>query len=134
MFSYANVDQLEKSFLRQRKRLAHKLGNPRLVSIRMHTFRHWKATMKYYRTRDVLYVMQFLGHRKIENTLLHVQLANSVFQDQDDQNICKAAKNAQETMQLIELGFEYVAGEYADGGKLFKKRKLLYLGSSSEGL
>ena len=87
--------------------------------------------MKYYRTRDVLYVMQFLGHRKIENTLLYVQLVNSVFQGQDDQNICKVAKTAQEAVQLVELGFEYVTGEYHDGGKLFKKQKLLYLGSQS---
>ena len=131
VFSYANVDQLEKSFLRQRKRLAHKLGNPRLVSIYMHTFRHWKATTKYYRTRGVLYVMQFLGHKKIENTLLYVQLTNSIFQDRDDKYICKVAKTAQEAVQLVELGFEYVTGEYHDGGKLFKKQKLLYLGSQS---
>jgi hypothetical protein len=90
--------------------------------------------MEYYRTRDILYVMQFLGHRKIENTLLYVQLVNSVFQDQDDQNICKVAKTAQDAVHLIELGFEYVTGEYDDGGKLFKKKKLLYLGSqTSEG-
>jgi len=131
VFSYANVDQLEKSFLRQRKRLAHKFGNPRLVNIHMHTFRHWKATMKYYRTRDVLCVMQFLGHKKIENTLLYVQLTNSIFQDRDDKYICKVAKTAQEAVQLVELGFEYVTGEYHDGGKLFKKQKLLYLGSQS---
>jgi hypothetical protein len=29
-------------------------------------------------------------------------------------------------VHLIELGFEYVTGEYTDGGKLFKKKKLLY--------
>jgi hypothetical protein len=32
-------------------------------------------------------------------------------------------------VRLIELGFKYVTGEYDDGGKLFKKKKLLYLGS-----
>jgi hypothetical protein len=78
--------------------------------------------------------MQLLGHRKIENTLLYVQLANSIFQDVDDEYTRKVAKTAQETVQLVELGFEYVTGEYADGGKLFKKKKLLYLGSqTSEG-
>ena len=134
MFSYVNIYQLEKSFLRQRKRLAHKLGNPRLLSIHMHMFRHWKATMEYYRTRDILHVMPLLGHRKIENTLLYVQLVNSIFQDVDDEYICKIAKTTQEAAQLVELGFEYVTGEYNDGGKLFKKKKLLYLGSrTSEG-
>ena len=44
----------------------------------------------------------------------------------DDKYICKVAKTAQEAVQLVELGFEYVTGEYADGGKLFKKKKLYY--------
>jgi hypothetical protein len=65
-------------------------------------------------------------------TLSTVQLRAR--QDQDDQNICKVAKTAQDAVHLIELGFEYVTGEYDDGGKLFKKKKLLYLGSqTSEG-
>jgi hypothetical protein len=34
-------------------------------------------------------------------------------------------------MRFIEAGFEYVTGEYDDGGKLFRKRKLSYLGSAS---
>jgi glutaredoxin 2 len=76
--------QLEKSFRRQRKRLAQKLSNPRLTQIHLHTFKHWKATMEYYRTRDIFHVVQFLGHRKIENTLLYVQLVNSIFQEVDD--------------------------------------------------
>jgi len=73
--------------------------------------------------------MQLLGHRKIENTLPYVQLVNSIFQDVDDEYICKIAKTTQEAVQLVELGFEYVTGEYTDSGKLFKKKKLLYLGS-----
>jgi hypothetical protein len=41
------------------------------------------------------------------------------------------AKNAQDATKFIELGFEYVTGEYDDGGKLFKKKKLLYLSSQT---
>ena len=65
-------------------------------------------------------------------TLSTVQLRAR--QDEDDQNISKVAKTAQDAVPLIELGFEYVTGEYDDGGKLFKKKKLLYLASqTSEG-
>jgi hypothetical protein len=39
--------------------------------------------------------------------------------------------NVKEAAELVELGFEYVTGEYDDGGKLFKKKKLSYLGSGS---
>jgi hypothetical protein len=35
--------------------------------------------------------------------------------------VCKAAKNIDEAIQLIEQGFEYVTE--IDGNKLFKKRK-----------
>ena len=65
-------------------------------------------------------------------TLSTVQLRAR--QDEDDQNISKVAKTAQGAVHLIELGFEYVTGEYDDGGKLFKKKKLLYLAfQTSEG-
>lgn len=75
--------------------------------------------------------MQFLGHKKIENTMLYVHLSNSIFQDHDDQYVCKVAKTAQEAVQPIESGFGYITGEYDSGGKLFKKQKLLYTGSQS---
>jgi len=48
------------SFQRQRKRIAWKLQNPRIKQITFHTFRHWKATMEYHRTKDILYVMKLL--------------------------------------------------------------------------
>ena len=41
------------------------------------------------------------------------------------------AKNTKEAGELIEAGFEYVTGEYGDGGKLFRKAKASYLGSGT---
>lgn len=46
------------SFNAQRKNAAEKLGNPRILQIHFHTFRHWKATMEYHRTKDILHVMR----------------------------------------------------------------------------
>ena len=43
----------------------------------------------------------------------------------------KTAMNVKEATELIELGFEYVTGEYSDGGKIFRKRKTMYLGSGA---
>jgi len=63
------------SFYRSRKLIAKKLQNPRILRIHFHTFRHWKATKLYHQTKDVLYVKEFLGHKRIENTLLYIQLA-----------------------------------------------------------
>jgi integrase len=126
LFPYKNVYYLDKSFRKQRKRIVKKLENPRLKQIHFHTLRHWKATMEYHRTKDILHVMQVLGHRKIENTLLYVQLVKAIFQDVDDEYVCKVAKNVDEASSLVEVGFEYVTGEYEDGGKLFRKKKSYY--------
>lgn len=42
------------NFYPRRKMLARKLGNPRLLEIGFHTFRHWKATTLYHETKDIV--------------------------------------------------------------------------------
>jgi len=106
-----------RSFQRSRRLIAKKLGNPRLLQITFHTFRHWKATMEYHKTKDILYVMQFLGHKNIKNTLIYTQLVSF----ENDEYICKAATNVKEATELIEAGFEYICD--VEGVKLFRKRK-----------
>jgi len=108
---------LRKIFSRQRRRIAGKLGNPRILMIHFHTLRHWKATMEYHRTRDILHVMQFLGHRNIKTTLRYTQLIAFA----DDEYTCRVADNVEQAKQLVESGFDYVTD--IDGHKLFKKRK-----------
>jgi len=49
----------------------------------------------------------------------------------EERFISKIAKEAKEAKELIEVGFDYVTGEYDNGGKLFRKRKMSFLGSSS---
>jgi integrase len=123
---YKTGYHIEKSFRRQRKRLAHKIGNPRLIQIHCHTFRHWKATTEYAKTKDILYVQKLLGHRSLKTTLRYTQL---VFLPQNEEYICKMAKTIEEAKELIESGFEYVTD--LDSCKLFRKRKTSYLGTES---
>src|SRR5674476_280932 len=40
---YLSLNNLRRTFERQRKRLSVKLANPRLQKITIHTLRHWKA-------------------------------------------------------------------------------------------
>jgi integrase len=108
------------SFQRQRKKIALKLQNPRIAQITFHTFRHWKATMEYHRTKDILYVMQLLGHKNIKNTLVYTQLLPF---KEDDGFISKVALNTAEACKLVEDGFTFITGEYGDGGKIFRKPK-----------
>jgi integrase len=108
-------------FSKQRKNLAKKLQNPRLLQIHFHTFRHWKATQLYHQTKDILYVMQFLGHKSIKNTLRYVQLEEALFQKMDDGFICKVASTIDEAKALIEAGFDHVCE--LNNVRLFRKRK-----------
>jgi integrase len=123
VFSLPNmpVDHHGVSLSRQRKRLADKLKNPRLLKIHFHTFRYWKGTMLYHKTKDPYFVQQQLGHKSINNTALYVQLNNAYF-DGEDEYISKVAKTAKEICFLIEQGFEYVT-DFQDS-KIFRKRKL----------
>ena len=123
---YKNVYNLGKAFRRQRKRVTHKLGNPRILRIHFHTLRHWKATIEYAKTKDILYVQKLLGHRNLKTTLRYTQL---VALPQNEEYICKTAKSVEEAKELIESGFEHVTD--VDSVKLFRKRKTSYLGSES---
>lgn len=120
VFGSYTLNGFSSSFYKQRKKIALKLQNPRINQITFHTFRHWKATTEYCRTKDILYVMKMLGHKNIKNTLIYTQLLP--FKD-DEQFICKVATTTKEACSLVENGFSYVTGEYQDGGKIFKKPK-----------
>lgn len=69
--------------------------------------------MEYHKTKDILHVMQVLGHKNIKNTLVYTHL--------DDEYVSKVAWNLEEACKLIEAGFDYVTD--IEGAKLFKKRK-----------
>jgi len=84
---------------------------------RAHTFRHWKATMEYHKTKDILHVMRLLGHRNIKNTLVYTQLIS--FDEED--YVSKVAWTLDEICKLIESGFQYVCD--FENGKVFRKPK-----------
>jgi integrase len=123
VFGDGPINSMKTTFIKARRRLAAKLQNPRLLQIHFHTLRHWKATMEYHRTKDLLHVMAFLGHKESDNTLIYVQLDEKLFKDWDDNFITNAAHNVHEACALSETGFDYVTGEYNDGGKTFRKSK-----------
>jgi len=116
-----NRTSVTTTFYRLRKRLVHKLQNPRIQKIGFHTFRHWKATMEYHKTKDILHVKEMLGHKSIQNTLIYINIERALFQKQNDEFHVKTARNVEEAKELIEVGFEYVCE--INGCKLFRKRK-----------
>ena len=73
--------------------------------------------MEYHKTKDILHVMELLGHRDIKTTLIYTQLVNF----ESDEYHSAVAKTIEEARKLIEASFEYVCD--VDGVKLFRKRR-----------
>lgn len=112
-----NADRMRRNFENQRKRIGAKLKNSRINQITFHTLRHWKATMEYRKTRDILHVKEVLGHKSLNNTMLYTQLISF----KDDDFTATVAHSEEEACKLIEAGFEYVC-DFGQN-KIFRKRK-----------
>jgi integrase len=117
IFANKDLDDFRTNYEQIRNNLSKKLNNPRIRQIAFKSFRHWKATHEYHKTKDILHVKWLLGHKRLENTLVYTHLVNF----ESDEWLCKVAKNVDECKALIESGFEYVSD--CDGFKLFRKRK-----------
>jgi integrase len=116
-----SLDSRGRGFEEQRKVAARKFNNPRLLQIHFTTFRHWKATMEYHKTKDILWVMKLLGHHSLRTTLIYIDLEKAAFKETNDEFTVKVADTLDEACKLLEVGFEYVTD--MDGKKLFRKRK-----------
>ena len=121
VFGKSNKTDKSHSFQRQRKWLSKKLSNPRLEKITFHTFRHWKATMEYHKTKDIVHVQRLLGHRNIQNTLRYINLEQAIFKETTDQFHVKVVDSIDDACKLLEVGYEFVLE--MNGKKLFRKIK-----------
>jgi integrase len=115
--SVSHLHRFREVYRKQRKRISAKLQNPRLDQITFKTLRHWKATNEYHKTKDILHVMQLLGHKNIQNTLVYTHLVNW----ESDEYVSKVAKTVKEAQELVEAGFDYMCD--VEGYKVFRKRK-----------
>ncbi|MGB9676019.1 MAG: tyrosine-type recombinase/integrase [Candidatus Bathyarchaeales archaeon] len=108
---------ISESYRIVRNRVANKFQDSTIKTIRLYDFRHFRASMEYYRTKDLLYVKSLLGHKDLRTTLRYTQLISFG----NDEYSCAVAKNVDDAKMLIESGFDYVTD--IDGVKLFRKRK-----------
>ena len=59
-----------------------------------------------------------------EGVEVYIDIERAIFGSlKGDEFTVRVAANVKEACELIEAGFEYVTGEYNDGGKIFRKRK-----------
>ena len=73
--------------------------------------------MEYSKTKEILYVKQFLGHRNINSTLTYTQLVNF----ESEEYHVRISKTIEEDKELLEEGFEYVTDR--EGLNSYRKRK-----------
>jgi integrase len=114
------TENISKDYSHLRNKLAQKLQDPTFKSIRLYDFRHFKATMEYHKTKDLLHIKALLGHKDLRTTLRYTQLLDTL---ENDEYHCKTATNKDEATILIENGFEYVATIPNENIMLFRKRK-----------
>jgi len=122
IFGDCRMDTLKIAFLRLRKKQAIKMQNPRLLSIGFHTLRHWKGTTLYHRTKDPLYVRDFLGHKSMKNTEKYINIERKMFTDYgSDEWTVKVTAEQHEATMYLEQGFEWVGVK--DNLIFLRKRK-----------
>jgi integrase len=117
IFTWTDLDDFRRRYEDMKNALAEKLQNPRIKMISFRSFRHWKATTEYAKTKDILHVKWLLGHKRIENTLVYTHLVNFA----TDDYVCKVAHDENEICLLVEAGFEFVCD--SNDNKIFRKRK-----------
>ena len=108
---------ISEHFRRLRNKLAEKLQDITFKQIRLYDFRHFTATKTYQKTKDLMYLKSFLGHKDLRSTLRYLHLVDF----QNTEYICKVATNVKEASELVEAGFDFVVD--FEGSKLFRKPK-----------
>lgn len=107
------------NFRNQRKRRAREYDNPRLRQISFRTFRHWKGTTEYHRTKDPYHVKQLLGHKTLKSTEIYIHLEEKLFQQLPMEYVVRRATSIKGMMALAAVGFEKF--DEKDGVHLYRK-------------
>ena len=110
-------DDYCKHYRAYRNRLAKKLNNPSLTAIRLYDFRHYFATVTYYKYKDMPLLGYLMGHKNLATTMKYMHVLNV----EDDGWIVRHTQTLEESEKLLEAGFDYITDQ--DGYKIFRKHK-----------
>jgi integrase len=121
IFAGVNTKYAQNCFKHSRRKLARKLGNPRLAKIHFHLIRHWFGTMQYHKKPDLIHVQKLLGHRNILATQIYINLEQALFGEANDEYHVKVAETIEEATKLLAVGYEYVST--MDNKQIYRKRK-----------
>jgi integrase len=102
-----------------RNKLAYQLQNPRFKQIHLHTFRHWKATTEFAKTQNLPHVMELLGHRNIQNTMIYMHLAKFECKEYET----AYAATLMEEDELLKAGFDFIRFNEKEQLAVYRRRK-----------
>jgi len=105
-------------YRRFRNRLAKKLNDSSIQSIRLYDLRHFYCTKQLHRIQNAETVRILMGHKKLNTTQKYLHLLN--FNNGEWE--CLGATTKEEAKKLIEADFTYITTT-PDGTMLFKKAK-----------
>jgi integrase len=93
-----------------------------LMTIRLYDFRHYFATMRYIKYRDVPLTALDMGHKDWNTTSKYIHLARILeLVDEDENYIVKTAETIEQAKELLENGFIFV--QEFKGISIYRKRK-----------
>jgi len=105
-------------FRRFRNKLAKKLNDPTIKTIRLYDLRHAYVTKQLRRTQNAETVRIIIGHKKLNTTQKYLHLLGL----NNGEWGCQGATTKEEAKRLIEADFTYILTT-PDGTMIFKKPK-----------
>jgi site-specific recombinase XerD len=113
-----NARNYGKDYRNFRNRLAKKLNDPSIHSIRLYDLRHFYCTKQLRRTQNAETVRIIMGHKKLNTTQKYLHLLGL----NNGEWECQGATTKEEAKKLVEADFTYILTT-PDGTMLFKKAK-----------
>jgi hypothetical protein len=106
------------SFRRYRNRLARKLNDPSIKTIRLYDLRHAYVTNKLRKIQNAEFVRQIVGHKRLDTTQKYFHLLANI----NGEWIVEGTTDKERAKQLLASDFVYQLTT-PDGTMLFKKLK-----------
>ena len=116
------LESFRRTFECQRKRVAKIHPESNIAKIHFHSFRTWRATMEYLKTRDLERVMVALGTTNPTHARGYVRLAHAL-QMREDDYVTARATTPDEVEELAREGFTFVSE--IGGVQVFRKERWL---------
>jgi integrase len=106
------------NYIHMRNRLAEKLQDPSIQSIRLYDLRHAYITNLLRKTQNAEIVRQKVGHKRLDTTQRYLHLTNL----EDGEYIVESTTDQKRADELLEQGFNYCLTT-PDGYMKFRKPK-----------